>query len=147
MNRSSIPTRGTLQVIARRAMVQRGLLPDFSSAVVAETDAIAGAAVETDSSIRDLSDLLWCSIDNDDSRCAFCLTHPGIQRTGCGRSSGASGFGPERHPAWTHVFRVEFQTPGGGRPRNRVDRPTGATTRGDTARRSEGSYAAWRVYR
>jgi hypothetical protein len=47
--------------------------------------------------------------------CAFCLTHPGIQRTGCGRSSGAPGFGPERHPAWTHLFRVEFQTPGGVR--------------------------------
>jgi VacB/RNase II family 3'-5' exoribonuclease len=68
MNRSAIPTRGTLQVIARRAMVQRGLLPDFSSAVAAETDAIATAAVETDRSIRDLRDLLWCSIDNDDSR-------------------------------------------------------------------------------
>jgi ribonuclease R len=67
MNRSAIPTRGTLRVIARRAMVQRGLLPDFSPAVLAETDAIAGAA-ETDPSIRDLRDLLWCSIDNDDSR-------------------------------------------------------------------------------
>ena len=57
MNRSAIPTRGTLRIIARRAMVQRGLLPDFSSAVVAETDAIARAAVETDPSIRDLRDL------------------------------------------------------------------------------------------
>src|SRR2546427_3256463 len=68
MSRSAIATRGTLRVIARRAMVQRGLLPDFSSAVVAETDAIARAAVEVDPSIRDLRDLLWCSIDNDDSR-------------------------------------------------------------------------------
>jgi exoribonuclease R len=68
MNRSAIPTRGTLRVIARLAMVQRGLLPDFSSPVVAETDAIARAAVEMDPSIRDLRDLLWCSIDNDDSR-------------------------------------------------------------------------------
>jgi VacB/RNase II family 3'-5' exoribonuclease len=49
-------------------MTQRGLLPDFSSAVLAETDAIARAAVETDPSIRDLRDLPWCSIDNDDSR-------------------------------------------------------------------------------
>jgi len=68
MSRSAIAARGTLRVIARRAMVQRGLLPDFSSAVVAETDAIARAAVEVDPSIRDLRDLLWCSIDNDDSR-------------------------------------------------------------------------------
>src|SRR4030095_10377420 len=25
--------------------------------------------------------------------------------------------GSEEHPAWTHVFRVELQTPGGGRAR------------------------------
>jgi len=68
VNRSAIPIRDRLKVIARRAMVQRGLLPDFSSAVLAETDVIATAAVETDPSIRDLRDLLWCSIDNDDSR-------------------------------------------------------------------------------
>jgi len=49
-------------------MVQRGLLPDFSAAVLAETDAIMTAAAETDPSIRDLRGLLWCSIDNDDSR-------------------------------------------------------------------------------
>jgi VacB/RNase II family 3'-5' exoribonuclease len=49
-------------------MSQRGLLPDFSPAALAETNAIAHAAAETDPSIRDLRDLLWCSIDNDDSR-------------------------------------------------------------------------------
>ena len=49
-------------------MSQRGLLPDFSPAVVAETAAIGKAATATDPSIRDLRDLLWCSIDNDDSR-------------------------------------------------------------------------------
>jgi exoribonuclease-2 len=49
-------------------MVQRGLLPDFSAAVLAETDALVTAAAETDPSIRDLGGLLWCSIDNDDSR-------------------------------------------------------------------------------
>jgi len=49
-------------------MIQRGLLPDFSPAVLAETAAVASAAAETDSSIRDLRGLLWCSIDNDDSR-------------------------------------------------------------------------------
>jgi exoribonuclease-2 len=61
-------SRGELKAIARRTMLQRGLLPDFSPAVLAETDAVAGAAAETDASIRDLRGLLWCSIDNDDSR-------------------------------------------------------------------------------
>jgi hypothetical protein len=27
------------------------------------------------------------------------------------------GHGSEQHPAWTHVFRVECQTHGAGRPR------------------------------
>ncbi len=49
-------------------MLQRGLLPDFSPAVLAETYAIAQAAAETGPSIRDLRALLWASIDNDDSR-------------------------------------------------------------------------------
>ena len=60
-------SRDKLKVIAQRAMIQRGLLPDFSFAVLAETDAIVTAAAETDPSIRDLRDFLWCSIDNDDS--------------------------------------------------------------------------------
>ena len=49
-------------------MTQRGLQPDFSPAALAETEAIGKAATDTDPSIRDLRDLLWCSIDNDDSR-------------------------------------------------------------------------------
>jgi exoribonuclease-2 len=58
----------SLHAIAHDAMLQRGLLPDFSDAVVRETAAIAGAAHAPDASIRDQRDLLWCSIDNDDSR-------------------------------------------------------------------------------
>ena len=68
MNRPPRSGRGELKRIARRAMIQRGLLPDFSPAVLAETDAVRGAAAETDAAIRDLRGLLWCSIDNDDSR-------------------------------------------------------------------------------
>jgi VacB/RNase II family 3'-5' exoribonuclease len=49
-------------------MVQRGLLPDFSDAVLGELKAIAGPVVASDSAIRDLRHLLWASIDNDDSR-------------------------------------------------------------------------------
>ena len=49
-------------------MLQRGLEPDFSDAVLQETKNIPGPAVASDPSIRDLRDPLWCSIDNDNSR-------------------------------------------------------------------------------
>ena len=49
-------------------MLQRGLLPEFSPAALAQARAITGAAHETGPGIRDLRSLLWCSIDNDDSR-------------------------------------------------------------------------------
>ena len=68
MNQPGLPRRDRLRLIAERAMVQRGLLPDFSPAVLAETDALVAAAADTDPSIRDLRGLLWCSIDNDDTR-------------------------------------------------------------------------------
>ena len=61
-------SRNELCSLARRAMVKRGLLPDFSPAALAETTAIPGPVLETDPSIRDLRGLLWASIDNDDSR-------------------------------------------------------------------------------
>ena len=54
--------------LARAAMLQHGLLPDFSPAVIAETNQITPAAVESGPDIRDLRGLLWASIDNDDSR-------------------------------------------------------------------------------
>ena len=56
-----------LQTIARDAMLQRGLLPDFSPAVVAETSQITHAAAASGAAVRDLRSLLWASIDNDDS--------------------------------------------------------------------------------
>jgi exoribonuclease-2 len=49
-------------------MVDRGLLPDFSAQVQKELAAIPGPAAVSGGSIRDLRSLLWCSIDNDDSR-------------------------------------------------------------------------------
>ena len=66
--------RAILQSIAHRAMVERGLLPDFSAAVLAELDrmqapvGVNGEQVANPSRIGDLTDLLWASIDNDDSR-------------------------------------------------------------------------------
>ncbi len=49
-------------------MRERGLLPDFSRQVIDELDKISGPATRGKESTRDLTTLLWCSIDNDDSR-------------------------------------------------------------------------------
>jgi VacB/RNase II family 3'-5' exoribonuclease len=57
-----------LKRIARRAMLDRGLLPDFSAAATAQTNSIAHAATDSGPPERDLRGLLWASIDNDDSR-------------------------------------------------------------------------------
>ena len=60
--------RVILQDIAHRVMIERGLLPDFPPGVLAELDKIHGAATQTVEPPRDLRNLTWCSIDNDDSR-------------------------------------------------------------------------------
>ncbi len=57
-----------LQDIARQAMIDHALAPDFPPEAMKQAEAISGPARETDASIRDLRSLLWCSIDNDDSR-------------------------------------------------------------------------------
>jgi len=59
--------RATLAAIAHRAMLERGLEPDFPLAAQKELAAIVGPAKSTDN-VRDLRNLLWASIDNDDSR-------------------------------------------------------------------------------
>ena len=60
--------RTLLQVIARKAMIERGFLPDFSAQALAELGQMQGAATSDGASERDLRSLLWASIDNDDSR-------------------------------------------------------------------------------
>src|SRR5205807_1914517 len=68
MAQQSFHQRSDLKEIARRAMVEHDLEPDFAQPVQAELDRITGAAPAAGEGIRDLRGLLWCSIDNDDSR-------------------------------------------------------------------------------
>lgn len=60
--------RDILRQIARRAMIERGLLPYYSPESLAELDRIHAAPTRAEDPVRDLSHLLWCSIDNNDSR-------------------------------------------------------------------------------
>ncbi len=53
--------------IARQAMIDRGLEPDFPQPAVRQVAAI-DAPAPTAPDVRDLRALLWASIDNDDSR-------------------------------------------------------------------------------
>src|SRR5690349_21695874 len=62
------PPRLVLQEIAYQAMLARGLAPDFSPAALSELNAIRRPASATDTAMRDLRPLLWCSMDKDDSR-------------------------------------------------------------------------------
>ncbi len=59
--------RTILRRIARQAMIERGLQPDFSSEVLRELANIQGPASRPVEPARDLQNLPWCSIDNDDS--------------------------------------------------------------------------------
>jgi ribonuclease R len=65
--------RGILQSIAHRVMLERGLQPDFSAAAKVELAKLRppamkdGVLTDTEPPIRDLRELLWASVDNDDS--------------------------------------------------------------------------------
>lgn len=60
--------RSDLQRVARQAMRDRGLVTDFDSAALNQAKEIPGPATGSDGEVRDLRALLWCSIDNDDSK-------------------------------------------------------------------------------
>jgi len=49
-------------------MLARGLLPDFDAGALKQLAEIRGPATAITVDVRDLRNLLWCSIDNDDSR-------------------------------------------------------------------------------
>jgi VacB/RNase II family 3'-5' exoribonuclease len=70
MNANNKHHRSILQGIAHRAMLERGLLPDFSAEAIAELGNLQIPTLTAGGSpgIRDLRHLPWASIDNDDSR-------------------------------------------------------------------------------
>ncbi len=57
----------TLKNIARRVMREKGLLPDFSDEALAELEKIQTPDLTNTGVTHDLRNLLWASIDNDDS--------------------------------------------------------------------------------
>jgi VacB/RNase II family 3'-5' exoribonuclease len=74
MNMPEKHHRPLLQSIARRVMLERGLLPDFSTDALAELNRLQPPTSpgkqdgERASGFRDLRALSWASIDNNDSR-------------------------------------------------------------------------------
>jgi VacB/RNase II family 3'-5' exoribonuclease len=60
--------RALLLRVARQAMIERGLEPDFKPEAIAEASKLAAPASPYTTDVRDLRKLAWCSIDNDDSR-------------------------------------------------------------------------------
>jgi VacB/RNase II family 3'-5' exoribonuclease len=67
-NHSPQSDRARLRALAIRAMRERGLDPDFSHEELAEAAAVKSAPTTAAEPTRDQRTLLWCSIDNDDSR-------------------------------------------------------------------------------
>lgn len=68
MNTQRPHHRADLIRIATQAMAERGLEPDFSARVERQLAEITGPSDDQGADIRDLTELPWCSIDNDDSR-------------------------------------------------------------------------------
>jgi VacB/RNase II family 3'-5' exoribonuclease len=60
--------KSILEQIARRVMQEHGFLPDFSTAALDELSKIQNAGSGGLAIKKDLRQLLWASIDNDDSR-------------------------------------------------------------------------------
>ena len=54
-----------LSLLAREAMLKRGLAPDFPRAAIEQSERLSSPA--KDESLADMRHLPWCSIDNDDS--------------------------------------------------------------------------------
>src|SRR5580704_5026585 len=59
--------RALLHRIARSAMQEKGFLTDFPSSVMSTLNSLQEITPKISGPVRDLRNLLWCSIDNDDS--------------------------------------------------------------------------------
>jgi len=60
--------RAILQRIARQAMLDKGFLIDFTDSSLAAVNGLQESDIKAGGQIRDLRNLCWCSIDNDDSK-------------------------------------------------------------------------------
>lgn len=60
--------RALLLRVARQAMTGRGFEADFPAAVLAEVQGLTPSTIPYGADVRDLRNLPWCSIDNNDSR-------------------------------------------------------------------------------
>ncbi|MBU3551345.1 RNB domain-containing ribonuclease [Polynucleobacter sp. MWH-Berg-3C6] len=67
MRRQKSYTKADLARIAVIVMKEKGLEPDFSKEVHDQLHLINSPGEDSDASIQDLTELLWCSLDNDDS--------------------------------------------------------------------------------
>ena len=59
--------RQILKKIAQRVMIERGLIPEYPIQVLNQLKGIQEPANGIQESVNDLRNLIWCSIDNDDS--------------------------------------------------------------------------------
>lgn len=76
-------TKKDIARIATEAMIERGLEPEFPDAAISQVEKINQAASnDNDPNIWDLTDLLWCSLDNDDSEDLDQLTTSQVLKNG-----------------------------------------------------------------
>jgi exoribonuclease-2 len=61
-------SQDALKRIAHRVMLEHGLEPDLPPAALQQLSTIGAPRLDAARAVRDLRSLLWCSIDNDESR-------------------------------------------------------------------------------
>ncbi|HEX9108542.1 MAG TPA: ribonuclease catalytic domain-containing protein, partial [Longimicrobiales bacterium] len=80
--------RAILRGIAHRVMLERGLEPEFPREALAELATLQEPTTSPDGGTKDLRQLPWCSIDNDDSRDLDQLTVAQAAPGGAGNGAG-----------------------------------------------------------
>ena len=68
MKKTSVSDREFLEYLAQRVMIEKGLDPFWPSPLLQELSGIKKLEFTPTDSLRDLRNLPWCSIDNNDSR-------------------------------------------------------------------------------